>query len=110
MNIFQKKLENSSEVKKIITNIYRVQTYDSIMRGYFCNGFRDFMLKGKSLLEYTNVFLTNIKRMTKEKILLLFSNCNKCGSEDKKIFKDEESIEILKALGLITNIEEYQKI
>ena len=84
------------------------------MRGYFSNGFRGFMFKGKSLLEYTNkhknVFLTNIKRMTKEKILLLFSNCNKCGSEDKKIFKDEESIEILKALGLITNIEEYQKI
>ena len=65
MNIFQKKLENSSEVKTIITNIYRVQTYDSIMRGYFCNGFRDFMLKGKSLLEYTNLFLTNIKRMAK---------------------------------------------
>ena len=27
-----------------------------------------------------------------------------------KIFKEEESIEILKILGLITNIEEYQKI
>ena len=26
-----------------------------------------------------------------------------------KIFKEEESIEILKILGLITNIEEYQK-
>ena len=48
-----------------MTNIYRVQTYDSIMRGYFSNGFRDFMFKGKSLLEYTNVFLTNIKRMAK---------------------------------------------
>ena len=48
-----------------MTNIYRVQTYDSIMWGYFSNGFRDFMFKGKSLLEYTNVFLTNIKRMTK---------------------------------------------
>ena len=28
----------------------------------------------------------------------------------KKIFKQEESIEILKVLGLINNIEEYQKI
>ena len=27
----------------------------------------------------------------------------------KKIFKEEESIEILKLLGLITNIERYQK-
>ena len=28
----------------------------------------------------------------------------------KKIFKEEDSIETLKILGLITNIEEYQKI
>ena len=28
----------------------------------------------------------------------------------KKIFKEEESIEILNILGLINNIEEYQKI
>ena len=40
--------------KNIITNIYRIQAYDSIMCGYFCLGFIDFMLKGKSLLQYTN--------------------------------------------------------
>ena len=40
--------------KNIITNIYRIQAYDSIICGYFCLGFIDFMLKGKSLLEYTN--------------------------------------------------------
>ena len=46
--------------KKYITaNIYRVQAYDSIMCGYFCIGFIDFMLKGKSLLEYTNLFSPN---------------------------------------------------
>ena len=39
--------------KNIITNIYRIQAYNSVMRGYFCVGFIDFMLKGKSLLEYT---------------------------------------------------------
>ena len=37
------------------------------------------------------------------KILLLFSICNKCGSEDEKIFK-EESNEILKILGLLNNM------
>ena len=42
--------------KSIITNIYRIQAYDSIMCGYFCIGFFAFMLKGKSLLEYTNLF------------------------------------------------------
>ena len=45
--------------KNIITKIYRVQAYDSIMCGYYCIGFIDFMLKGKSLLEYTNLFSPN---------------------------------------------------
>ena len=31
-------------------------------------------------------------------------NCSKCENEDKKIFKEKESIEILKVLGLIKNI------
>ena len=29
------------------------------MRGYFCIGFIDFTLKGKSLLDYTNLFSPN---------------------------------------------------
>ena len=45
--------------KNIITNIYRIQAYNSIMCGYFCIGFIDFMFKGKSLLEYTNLFSPN---------------------------------------------------
>ena len=49
--------------KNVITNIYKIQAYDSIMCGYFCIGFIDFMLKGKSLLEYKNFFSSN-KRMT----------------------------------------------
>ena len=42
--------------KSIITNIYRMQAYNSIMCGYFCFGVIGFMLKGKGLLEYTNLF------------------------------------------------------
>ena len=34
--------------KNIITNIYRIETYDSIMCGYFCIGFTGFVLKDKS--------------------------------------------------------------
>ena len=45
--------------KNIITNIYRIQTYDSIMCGCFCIGFFYFMLKGNSLLDYTNLFSPN---------------------------------------------------
>ena len=45
-----------------------------------------------------------------EKTLVLSIICSKCKNEDEKIFKEEESIEILKILGLIKSIEEYQKI
>ena len=45
--------------KNIITNIYRIQAYDSIMYGCFCIGFIELMLKGKRLLEYTNLFSPN---------------------------------------------------
>ena len=45
--------------KRIITNIYRIQAYDSILREYFCIGFIDFILKGKSLLDYTYSFSPN---------------------------------------------------
>ena len=40
----------------ITTNIFRIQAYDSIMCGYFCIGFIDFMLTGKTLTEFTNLF------------------------------------------------------
>ena len=39
----------------------------------------------------------------RDKKLLHFSICNTCGSEDEKIFKEDESIEILKFLHLIAN-------
>ena len=45
--------------KNIKINIFRVEAYNSIMCGYFCIGFIDFMLKGKSLTEYTNLFSRN---------------------------------------------------
>ena len=45
--------------KNIITNIYRIQPCDLIMCGYFCIRFIDFMLKGISLLDYTNLFSPN---------------------------------------------------
>ena len=42
--------------KNIIANIFRVQTNNSIMRGYFCIGFIDFMLAGKTLTDFTSMF------------------------------------------------------
>ena len=37
--------------KNMITNIYRIQAYDSVMCGYFCNGFINFMFNGNSLTD-----------------------------------------------------------
>ena len=45
--------------KKNITNIFRIQAYDSIVCGYFCIGFIDFFLAGKTLTEYANLFSQN---------------------------------------------------
>ena len=45
--------------KNIKTNIFRMQAYDSIMCRYFCIGFIDFMLAGKTLTEFTNLFPLN---------------------------------------------------
>ena len=35
--------------KNITSNIFRVHAYDSVMCGYFCIGFINYMLKGNSL-------------------------------------------------------------
>ena len=45
--------------KNIKTNIFRIQAYDSIMCRYFCIGFIDFMLAGKTLNDFKNPFSTN---------------------------------------------------
>ena len=50
------------EIKKIVgnknlkANIFRVQGNDSVICGYFCIGFIDFMLAGKRLTDYTSLF------------------------------------------------------
>ena len=38
-----KEIRKSIGNKNTTTNIYRIQVYDSIMCGYFCVGFIDFM-------------------------------------------------------------------
>ena len=42
--------------KNIEANIFRVQANNSVMCGYFCIGFVDFMLAGKKLTDFTNLF------------------------------------------------------
>ena len=45
--------------KTIITNIFRIQAYDSVMCGHFCIGFIYFRLKGNNFTDFTNLFSPN---------------------------------------------------
>ena len=56
----------------IETNIFRIQASDSIMCGYFCIGFIDFMFAGKTLTEYTNLFSPNNFKKNNDIILNYF--------------------------------------
>ena len=58
--------------RNIKTNIFRIQAYDSIMCGYFCIRFIDFMFKGKSLTDYTNLFSPNNFKRNDDTILNYF--------------------------------------
>ena len=60
--------------KNIKTNIFRIQAYDSIMCGYFCIGFIDFMLAGKTLTEFRNLFSPNHFKKKDDIILKHFLN------------------------------------
>ena len=57
---------DSFEVEHIPKEIWKfikinniISIYDSIMYRCFCIGFIDFILEGKSLLDYTNLFFPN---------------------------------------------------
>ena len=60
--------------KNIQTNIFRMQAYDSVICGYFCIGFIDFMLKGTSLTDFTNFFSSNDFKKNDDIILNYFKN------------------------------------
>ena len=70
--------EQSSSVKtrnkKIKANIFRIQAYDSVMCGYFFIEFINYMLKGKTLLDYTNFFSPNGFKKNDQIIKIIFKN------------------------------------
>ena len=69
-----KEIKNFIDKSTIITNIFRIQAYDSEMRGYFYIGFIDFMLKGKNLKDFTNLFSPNNFKRNYNIILNYFKN------------------------------------
>ena len=69
-----KEIKASIKNENIKTNIFRVQAYDSVMCGYFCIGFIDFMIKGKTLTVFTKFFLLNNFEKNDDIVLKYFMN------------------------------------
>ena len=59
-------------IKNIKANIFRIPGYDSVMCGFFCIGFINFTIKGKTLTEYTNLFSPNDFKRNNDIILNYF--------------------------------------
>ena len=63
------------QTKNVITvmqkNIFRIQAKNSIMCSYFCIWFIDFMLAGKTLIDYT-ILLSPYKFEKDDKIILIY--------------------------------------
>ena len=64
----------SSSLKHIKSNVFRIQAYDSIMCGHFCIEFINYMLKVKTLLDYTNFFSPNDFKKNDRIIKRIFKN------------------------------------
>ena len=64
----------SSAIARFKSNIFRIQAYDSIMCGYSCIEFINYMLKGKTLLDYTNLFSPNDFKKNDQVIKRIFKN------------------------------------
>ena len=67
------------EINKFInndikSNIFRIQAYDSIMCRYFCIEFINYMLKGKTLLDYTNLLSPNDFKKNDQIVKRIFKN------------------------------------
>ena len=45
--------------KFITNNIFRIQSDDSIMCGFYCTAFIEYVIAGKTLFDYTNSFSPN---------------------------------------------------
>ena len=73
-----KEIEKCIGHKKITTNIFRIQANNSTC-GYFCIGFIDFMLAGKTLIDYTSLFSPYDFEKNVD-IILSYLKMNECNS------------------------------
>ena len=67
-----KEIKTSFDKVIVVANIFKIQACDSIMCGYFCIRFIDFMIAGKTLTDFTNRFAPNIFSKNDHLILKYF--------------------------------------
>ena len=85
--------------KNIKANIFRVQANNSVICGYFCIRFIDFMLAGKKMTDFTNLFFPYDFEKNDRTILSYFKD----DEIDKTNLTDQTKIR----LNEITEIENY---
>ena len=98
--------------RKIKASIFRTQAYDSTMCGYFCIEFINYMLKGKTLLDYTNLLIFNFFFL----ILLIYfrmnniielTNVNKYRLDGINKIRDYFNNEIKERKDIIKKLNKY---
>ena len=102
------------EINKFIrndieSNIFRIQAYDSIMCGYFCIEFINYMLKDKTLLDYTNLFSPNelLKEYLKMNNIIELTNVNKYRLDEINKIRDYFNNEIKERKDIIKKLTKY---
>ena len=108
------------EISKFINNdieynIFRIQAYDSIMCGYFCIEFINYMLKGKTLLDYTNLFSPNdfkrtielLKEYLKMNDVIELADVNKYRLDEINKIRDYFNNEIKERKDIIKKLNKY---
>ena len=101
--------------KKIKASIFRIQAYNSIMCRYFCIEFINYMLKGKTLLDYTNLFSPNdckksdeiIKRIFKNHNIIELTDVNKYRLDEINKVRDYLHNEIKEKRDIIKKLNKY---
>ena len=58
-SISGRRVRRAEKDKSVTHNIFRIQDNDSIMCWLYCIAFIEYMLSGKTLLNYTNLFSPN---------------------------------------------------
>ena len=82
---------NKIRDKSITDNIFRIQDNESIMCGFYCIAFIKYMLAGKTLLDYTNLFSPNYYKKNDKIIYKYFKDMVEEASLEFRLRKNDET-------------------